>query len=43
MKKVAPYTESAIQKADSEYSSACRLVKYTPNKTVAISPCVARL
>lgn len=33
-KKVAPYTLSAIEKAASKYSIACKNVKYPPNKQV---------
>lgn len=40
-KKVAPYTESEIEKDDSRYSIAWRLVKYSPNKTVVAKLCTA--
>jgi len=40
-KNVDPYTESAMVNGDSQYSKACRAVKYIPSITVRINPCRA--
>ena len=37
-KNVEPYTLSAKEKDASQYSIACRPVKYTPSRTVEASP-----
>lgn len=34
IKKEAPYTESAIENGDSQYSTTCKIVKYRPKKIV---------
>lgn len=40
IKKDEPYTASAIENGASQYSKACRDVKYKPNNTVNTSPWV---
>jgi len=40
IKNVAPYAESEMVKDDSQYSRACRDVKYSPRATVIMSPCL---
>jgi hypothetical protein len=39
IKKVDPYTASAIQNDASIYSYACNIVKYTPKIIVKNNPC----
>lgn len=42
-KKVAPYTESAIEKGASKYSKACKAVKYNPSVIVKARACKAEV
>ena len=41
MKKVEPYTESAIEKGASTYSKTCNIVNITPKNTVKLKPFTA--
>lgn len=40
IKKVAPYAESEIVNEASQYSRACKDVKYRPSSTVIVRPCL---